>query len=112
MKRFLALIFCLCIPLMLVTGCKAQSTDKNDKNLIIYPDEYAERTVGGYKQKETNSSPAQTSDVYYVINTASKKFHVSTCGSAKTINAENRKTSNDRQKLIADGYSPCGTCKP
>lgn len=49
----------------------------------------------------------------YVLNTSSKKFHKSNCGSVATIaeaNREERETT--REALIEDGYSPCGSCKP
>ncbi len=112
MKKIISLILCLCIPLVIV-GCGKQqnSTDKTD-DIIIYPDEEAERTLGGYRDDYNSSSTTKTGDVYYIVNTSSKKFHISSCGNAKTIQQEHRKTAIDRQKLIDEGYSPCGSCKP
>ncbi len=49
----------------------------------------------------------------YVLNTSSKKFHFPSCSSVSKIKAENKQTSSaPRDTLIADGYSPCGSCNP
>lgn len=55
--------------------------------------------------------PAAT--VNYVCNTNSKKFHLPSCGSVKTIKAANRSDySGTREELLAKGYSPCKKCEP
>ncbi len=49
----------------------------------------------------------------YILNVNSKKFHYPTCSGASKISKSNsQKYSGDRQKLIDDGYEPCGICKP
>lgn len=49
----------------------------------------------------------------YVLNTSSKKFHLPSCSGVEDIKAENREDYHgDRKMLIAEGYSPCGRCKP
>ncbi|MDO4977999.1 MAG: DNA/RNA non-specific endonuclease [Eubacteriales bacterium] len=49
----------------------------------------------------------------YVLNENTKKFHVPSCGSVNQMAEGNRKYyDGSRDKLIADGYSPCGNCKP
>ena len=49
----------------------------------------------------------------YVLNTSSKKFHKSDCGSAASIAESNREEKETtREALIEDGYTPCGVCKP
>ncbi len=51
--------------------------------------------------------------VTYVLNTNTKKFHKTTCSSAKNIAPINRKDyTGTRDALIHDGYSACGVCKP
>lgn len=51
--------------------------------------------------------------VTYVLNINSKKFHNINCKNVSTISDKNKKTFiGDRNQLINDGYSPCGTCKP
>ena len=59
-----------------------------------------------------NTEPEQVGTAY-VLNTNSKKFHYPSCGSAQKISNKNRKDYvGSRADLIADGYSPCGVCKP
>ena len=49
----------------------------------------------------------------YVLNTASKKFHLPDCTAATSISKGNRKeVTCTRQELIEQGYDPCGSCKP
>ncbi len=49
----------------------------------------------------------------YVLNTNSKKFHLPDCSSIGDIKEENRQdTTTTRETLIAQGYEPCGRCKP
>lgn len=49
----------------------------------------------------------------YVINTNTKKFHKPTCSSATSMSAANRREyTGPRATLLAQGYSPCGSCKP
>ncbi len=51
--------------------------------------------------------------VTFVLNTATKKFHLLTCRYATSMNEDNREDyGGTRDALIADGYTPCGTCKP
>lgn len=54
-----------------------------------------------------------SSKTVYVINLASKKFHLPSCESVKTIKPKNMKKGRyDRKELIEKGYKPCKTCKP
>ena len=49
----------------------------------------------------------------YVLNTSSHKFHLPTCSSVESIKEDNRQDyTGTREDLIAQGYSPCGQCKP
>lgn len=49
----------------------------------------------------------------YVLNTSTHKFHKSSCGDIAKINAENYATfEGSRNNVIAQGYDPCGHCKP
>ncbi len=61
----------------------------------------------------TAVAPAATSDTQYVLNTNTKKFHRSTCSSVSKMSAKNKAFSNeDRNAIIAKGYSPCQNCNP
>lgn len=49
----------------------------------------------------------------YVLNTNTKRFHLPECGSVEQIKPKNRKEYvGTREELVADGYQPCGSCKP
>ena len=50
---------------------------------------------------------------YYILNTASKKFHRPDCSNAQNISEDNKETTEKRrEELLAEGYSPCGKCQP
>ena len=62
---------------------------------------------------EAQSSGSQGQEETFILNTSSKKFHTPDCPNADTIKADNRdEFHGDRELLIAQGYSPCGQCKP
>lgn len=52
-------------------------------------------------------------EVQYVCNTNTMKFHYPACDSVKQMNESNRMNTNlSRDELIAQGYQPCGNCRP
>ena len=54
-----------------------------------------------------------TGEPTFVLNTGTKKFHILTCSKAPAENSDNYKLSyDDRDVVIANGYSPCGICNP
>ena len=56
-------------------------------------------------------TPAPERD--YVINTNTGKFHTPTCSSVKDIKPGNRQDVHmTRDAVIAQGWQPCGKCKP
>ncbi len=69
-------------------------------------------------QKPTTTKAPETSnivssDTKYILNTSTKKIHYPSCASAKKIDEANKKsTSESKDSLIAQGYTPCGNCKP
>ena len=49
----------------------------------------------------------------YVLNRRSKKFHFPECPGIRNMSPRNREDfTGTRDALIAEGYSPCGICKP
>ena len=49
----------------------------------------------------------------YIINTNTRKFHKPECNSVAKMKANNKKKFTDsREELIAEGYEPCGNCRP
>lgn len=62
---------------------------------------------------EGSARPDAAPAVTYILNTSSKKFHLPGCSGANGMKAENRRESTaSREELLAQGYEPCGTCKP
>lgn len=48
----------------------------------------------------------------YVLNKKSKKIHYPDCESVKTIKEENKGFTDDFDEAVAQGYTPCGSCRP
>lgn len=64
-------------------------------------------------QEETPAEQPAANVFTYVINTDSRKFHYPSCPRAKKISDANRSEyTGTRDDLIAQGYSPCGSCDP
>lgn len=62
---------------------------------------------------EETSSGSESSALTYILNTSSKKFHDPSCSGAADIKESNKEVfTGSREDLIAQGYSPCGRCKP
>ena len=52
-------------------------------------------------------------DVTYILNTNSHKFHYPDCAGAASMSDANRQEyTGSREDLIAQGYEPCGQCRP
>ena len=61
----------------------------------------------------SRSMPAADAGISYVLNTRSMKFHYPNCSSVQKMKAKNRQdTTASRAEVMAQGYSPCGNCKP
>lgn len=59
------------------------------------------------------SAPAPTVPVCaHIGNSNTHKFHRPTCSYAQKIADENRVCLHSREEAIAQGYEPCGHCKP
>lgn len=74
---------------------------------------------GGTTSPSPTPAPTPTPDPQpstgcdYVLNTNTNKFHYPSCYSVDKIKPEHRQDVNStRDQLIAQGYSPCGNCKP
>ena len=62
---------------------------------------------------EGSTSGGESDEVTYILNTSSKKFHDPSCSGAEDIKESNKEVfTGSREELIAQGYSPCGRCKP
>lgn len=69
--------------------------------------------AGTNDDEKGDTGTGESTDSTYILNTSSKKFHDPDCSGAATIKEQNKQTyTGSRDDLIAEGYSPCGTCKP
>lgn len=99
-------------------GCTVLRTDlhgdivfASDGKTVTYEVE-KNRSVNPFAELHATESETAEAGVY-IINTNSKKFHLTTCAQARNISADHKLTRTvDRETLIAEGYSPCGSCKP
>lgn len=71
--------------------------------------ETTEQTV---PETESVTSAEKSNGITYVLNTNTKRIHYTDCASVKKIKPENYDTTDDFDKAIADGFKPCGNCKP
>ena len=63
--------------------------------------------------KDTSNSTGTSTEQTYILNTNTKKFHYPSCSSVDSMSEANKKEyTGTRDALIADGYDPCGRCKP
>ena len=61
----------------------------------------------------TDQNALPDSEVTYILNTRTHKFHLPDCPGAADISANNRKDfDGTREELIEQGYEPCGSCRP
>lgn len=74
-------------------------------------DESGNAQIPEIPEQTTPDTPS--GNTTYILNTSSKKFHREDCTYAKNMSDANREEFHgEREELIDDGYSPCGTCKP
>ena len=48
----------------------------------------------------------------YILNASSRRIHRSDCRYVETVAKENRVLTNDYQRALDEGYSPCSVCRP
>lgn len=68
--------------------------------------------TAGQKEEENQQTEPENQQTY-ILNIKAKKFHNTGCASAASTKEENKETFiGNREELIAQGYKPCGQCKP
>ena len=93
-----------------------EAVSTETKSAILPPAQDDTKQAGA--DVETRSESEQTvtdskTDTKYVLNRNTKKFHYSDCVSVRAMSEKNKLPSNeDRETIIARGYSPCGRCNP
>ena len=57
--------------------------------------------------------PKPEEKITYILNVNTRKFHNPSCSSVSDMKAHNKRDySGTREDLLADGYEPCGRCRP
>lgn len=74
-------------------------------------------TPDATQSEPTEAAPAvsesESVEQTYILNTNTHKFHIPSCSSIEDIKDSNKETyAGSRDDLIAQGYEPCGLCKP
>lgn len=88
------------------------SSDGTTISVDKSPSEYkapAETTITTTQQATDTSSDGSYK---YVLNMNTMKIHYANCSSVKKIKEKNKVNTNDYDKAITDGYTPCGNCHP
>ena len=85
------------------------------KNVTFTYGEYHQPTEGSSTSEVEVEEPQQEDEAIntYILNTGSMKFHTPDCSAVAQMSESNRKEyTGSREKLIEQGYTPCGYCKP
>lgn len=85
------------------------------KDVTFTYGEYHQPTEGPAASEVEVEEPQQEDEVIntYILNTGSMKFHAPDCSAVSQMSESNRKEyTGSREKLIEQGYTPCGYCKP
>lgn len=67
-------------------------------------------TAPAVKETPQDSAPPDASELTYVLNVKTKKFHRPTCNSLPTANRQD--SSESRDSIVSQGYVPCKKCNP
>lgn len=68
---------------------------------------------GTYDSSVTTAPTENEEKKTYVLNTSNGKFHLPSCDAVGMMKEKNRRTvEKKRSEIIAEGYSPCGSCNP
>ena len=116
MKRSLLVI--LLIVLLALALCACGSSGETDAAFSLAPLHGSVHAAPAEALSERilpegdaapSSAPAQT----YILNTHTHKFHYPDCSGAASMKESNKAIfTGTRDEAIAQGYSPCGNCKP
>lgn len=72
--------------------------------------------VGGESADETGKEQeehSESTEVTYILNTNTRKFHLPECSSLKQMKEKNKSEfCGSREEVIEQGYAPCKRCNP
>lgn len=88
----------------------AESTQPEQTPAVVVPTPTPEPEVQPSDEPDTGN---QSSQANYILNTNTKKFHYPSCSSVDDMKEKNKQEFfGTRDEAVAQGYSPCGRCKP
>jgi len=97
-----------CQPGIEIDYATGESAEKKDA-VVEEAQTGSKITKQGMAKQDEEQQEAHT----YILNTNTKKFHLSTCASVGDIkDGHKEKTAKTKQELEAEGYSPCKRCNP
>lgn len=88
------------------------AAEKKAEEERIAAEKKAEEERIAAEQKSASAASGNVSEVSYIGNANTLKFHTATCSSVKKMSEKNKVSLPDRETAISRGYSPCGICKP
>ena len=95
-----------------IQGTIIFTSDSTNISVNVKPFEYAQPVVTTTTAKTENDIPVETTGITYVLNTNTKKIHYPDCSSVDDMKEKNKAFTDDYEEAIAQGYKPCGRCKP
>lgn len=79
----------------------------------VQPGVAIDYATGSSQLDDGDSSDTDAAEAMYILNTNNKKFHKPDCASVNQMSEGNKaEYTGSRDDLMAQGYSPCGSCKP
>lgn len=88
------------------------TSNGTDISANVNPAEYTPPVVTTTTTQTEAEIPNEDGGTTYVLNTNSMKIHYADCSSVDDMKESNKAFTNDYNQAIADGYMPCGRCKP
>lgn len=100
-------------------GAEILRTDKSG-TIVLESDGYSLTDISNYVKESAGIATSDkteiessTENVKYILNTNSKKIHLSDCPSVSNISTQNKKATNETiEELEKQGYTCCKSCNP
>lgn len=95
-----------------IQGTIIFTSNGKDISVNVKPTEYTPPVVTTTTTQTQVQPPNEGGGTTYVLNTNTKKIHYESCSSVDDMKESNKAFTNDYDGAIAQGYKPCGRCKP
>lgn len=95
-----------------IQGTIIFTSNGKDISVNVKPTEYTPPVVTTTTTQAEVQPPNEGGGTTYVLNTNTKKIHYESCSSVDDMKESNKAFTNDYDGAIAQGYKPCGRCKP